>query len=227
MIASAREPPLQLRWAPPRGRSARLRCLAKRLTGVSSGASHCLLACLNVLAGLTLHGGSVDLVNDQGRPPDWLDGPACAVLQDLQGGLPIVDLTVVATRIADLNGLSLGILESSRYKHAMPQLVDDLDPDHDTQYGGGNWVPRSLAGPELLVLFADILQEDLAETSQGWGQARPPCPHHPHPARPVCATERPGGSASVSTNVSTGSGTARAHASPGPTDLVTAESAVA
>jgi hypothetical protein len=124
-------------------------------------------------------------VNERGRPPDWLDEPACAVLQDLQGALPIVDLTVVATRNADLNGLSLGILESSGPEHALPQLVDDLDPDQDAQYGGGNWVPRSLAGPELLVLVADILQEGLAETSQGWGQARPPCPRHPHAANPV------------------------------------------
>jgi hypothetical protein len=124
-------------------------------------------------------------VDDRGRPPDWLDEPAGAVLQDLQGALPIVDLAIVASRIADLNGLRLGILESSRHKHALPRLVDDLDPDKDTQYGGGNWVPRSLAGPGLLVLVAEILQEDLAETSQGWGQARPPCPHHPHSARPV------------------------------------------
>jgi hypothetical protein len=130
-------------------------------------------------------GGSVGLVNGKGRPPDWLDEPASAVLQDLQGALPIVGVTVVATRNADLNGLSLGIQESSRHEEALPQLVDDLDPDQDTQYGGGNWVPRSLAGAELLVLVADILQEGLAETSQGWGQARPPCPHHPHSARPV------------------------------------------
>jgi len=125
------------------------------------------------------------VVHDQGSPPEWLDEPACAVLEDLQGALPIVGLTVVATRIRGINGLSLGILESSRHEDALPHLVDDLDPDQETQSGGGNWVPRSLAGPELLVLVADILQEDLAETSQGWGQARPPCPHHPHPARPV------------------------------------------
>ena len=51
-------------------------------------------------------------MQDQGRPPDWLDERARAVLQDLQGAQPIVDHTVVATRIADLNGLSLGILTS-------------------------------------------------------------------------------------------------------------------
>jgi hypothetical protein len=124
-------------------------------------------------------------VHHQGRPPGWLDEPACAVLRDLKGARPIVGLTAIATRIADMNGLSLGILESSSSERLLPQLVDDLDPTQDTQYGGGNWVPRSLAGPELLVLVADILQEDLAETREGWGQARPPCPHHPHAARPV------------------------------------------
>src|SRR5438270_5060 len=39
--------------------------------------------------------------------------------------------------------------------------------------------------PLLQHHVAVILQEDLAETSVGWGQARPACPHHPHPARPV------------------------------------------
>jgi hypothetical protein len=124
-------------------------------------------------------------VHDQGRPPDWLDEPACAVLQDLQGSQPIAELTVVATRIADMNGLSLGIAESSTDEHPLPQLHDDLDPDQDTPHGGGNWVPRSLSGPELIVWVADILQDSLAETAQGWVQARPPCPHHPHPARPA------------------------------------------
>jgi hypothetical protein len=59
------------------------------------------------------------------------------------------------------------------------------DPDAPSHYGGGNWAPRSLTGPRLLVLIAAILQEDLAETEVAWGQARPPCPNQPHPARPV------------------------------------------
>jgi hypothetical protein len=65
------------------------------------------------------------------------------------------------------------------------QLPDDLDPDEPTTYGGGNWVPRSLSGEALLVHVAELLQEAFAETADGWGQARPPCPYHPHPARPV------------------------------------------
>lgn len=57
-------------------------------------------------------------------------------------------------------------------------VSDDLDPAAPTSYGGGNWVPRSLIGPELVVLVADILQEALAETAVAWGQARgePPGP---------------------------------------------------
>jgi hypothetical protein len=51
--------------------------------------------------------------------------------------------------------------------------------------GRAIFVPRGLAGPELLVWVAQILQEDLAETEVAWAQARPPCPHHPHPARAV------------------------------------------
>jgi hypothetical protein len=38
-------------------------------------------------------------------------------------------------------------------------------------------------GPALLVAFADWLQEQFfAETRAAWGQPRPPCPGHSHPA---------------------------------------------
>jgi hypothetical protein len=127
---------------------------------------------------------SFAVVYDLGKPPDWLDGPATAVLCDLQGAQPIAGIGVFAARIDDLNGLTLGIFDDM-LNEPLPQLGDDLDPDEHTEYGGGNWVPRSLTGPELLVQVADILQEALAETSAGWGQARPLCPHHPHPARPI------------------------------------------
>jgi hypothetical protein len=111
--------------------------------------------------------------------------PAAGVLTDLQGAQPIEELQIMARSVEGLNGLTLGILEPSRASGELAQLPDDLDPDEPTEYGGGNWVPRSLTGPTLLVLIADILQEDLAETDVAWGQARPPCPYHPHPARPV------------------------------------------
>jgi hypothetical protein len=112
-------------------------------------------------------------------------GPALAVLEDLQGPEPIAGLQVIAYPIADLNGLTLAVLEPSRTTGELAQLPDDLDPDQEPTTYGGNWVPRFLTGPELLVLVAEILQEDLAETAVAWGQARPPCPAHPHPAQPV------------------------------------------
>lgn len=118
-------------------------------------------------------------------PPPWLMQPALAVLDDLQAAEPIAGLQIVARPLADVNGLTLGVVEPSAVSGELVQLPDDLDPDETTEYGGGNWVPRSLTGPDLLVLIADILQEDLAETAVAWGHARPPCPNHPHPARPV------------------------------------------
>jgi hypothetical protein len=87
-------------------------------------------------------------------PPPWLMKPALAVLDDLQAAEPIAGLQIVASPLADLNGLTLGVVEAS-----------------------------AVTGE--LVLIADILQEDLAETGVAWGHARPPCPNHPHPARPV------------------------------------------
>jgi hypothetical protein len=110
--------------------------------------------------------------------------PALAVLDDLQAPEPIAGLQIVASPLAGVNGLTLGVVEASAVTKELVQLPDDLDPDQPTEYGG-NWVPRSLTGPDLLVLIADILQEDLAETGVAWGQARPPCPNHPHPARPM------------------------------------------
>jgi hypothetical protein len=118
-------------------------------------------------------------------PPPWLMHPASAVLEDLQAAETITGLQIVARPIPELNGLTLGVVEASAVTGELVELPDDLEPDEPTQYRGGNWVPRSLTGPDLLVLIADILQEDLAESEAAWGQSRPPCPHHPHPARPV------------------------------------------
>ena len=114
-------------------------------------------------------------------PPPWLMEPASAVLDDLQAAEPIAGLQIVARSLAELNGLTLGVIEASAVTGELVPLSDDLDPNQPTDYGGGNWVPRSLTGPDLLVLIADILQEDLAETAVAWGHARPPCPNHPHP----------------------------------------------
>ncbi len=115
-------------------------------------------------------GDSFAFVLDLRKPPEWLEGPASAVLEDLQGTQPIAGIAVFAAPIDHLNGLTLGIVEGLTPDEPLSQLDDDLDPDDHTDYGGGNWVPRCLTGPELLVLVADILQEDLAETFTGWGR---------------------------------------------------------
>jgi hypothetical protein len=143
------------------------------------------------------HRDSVVPVYAQGKPPEWLGGPAAAVLCDLQGAEPIAGIAVIATRSDGMNGLALGIVEPDMLTEPLPQLEDaidddDLDLGEHRGSGGGGWVPggghwvaRTRSGPELLARVAEILQEDLAETEVGWGQARPPCPHHPHPARPA------------------------------------------
>jgi hypothetical protein len=116
------------------------------------------------------------------RAPNWLTDAATAVLKDLQGASPIAGLQVVVSPIPDLNGLTIGV---QRFEEGtvLRQMTDDLDPHTPTEYGGGNWVPRTVTGSVLLAHLADILQEDLAESSSAWGESRPPCPYHPHPAR--------------------------------------------
>jgi hypothetical protein len=44
-------------------------------------------------------------MRDWGKPPEWLAGPASAVLHDLQGAHPIDDIAVMALPIDDVNGL--------------------------------------------------------------------------------------------------------------------------
>ena len=99
---------------------------------------------------------------------------------------------IVARSLAELNGLTLGVIEASAVTLTgeLVALADDLDP-HQPAYGGGNWVPRSLTGPDLLVLIADILREDLGETAVAWGHARPPCPNPSTPG-PPCDSRRAG-----------------------------------
>ena len=97
--------------------------------------------------------------------PPWLSAPANAVLDDLQRGEPVPGLTLRANEEDGMDGPVLGLFE----------------PDGS---GGGRLVSRSLDPLDLLLCVAEILQDELMETSVAWGQSRPPCPHHPHPARP-------------------------------------------
>lgn len=106
---------------------------------------------------------------------------------DLHGAMPVVGVTPAVVLVDGLNGVALMLLEGERATSPLPRLgeAEQLEPEPAEGAGGGNFVPRGLTGAELLARVAEILQEDLAETEVGWGQARPPCPHHPHPARPV------------------------------------------
>jgi len=106
---------------------------------------------------------------------------------DLHGAVPVVGITPAVALVDGLGGVSLQLLEDERATSALPRLAEaeQLEPEPAEDPGSGNFVPRGLAEAQLLARVAEILQEDLAETQVGWGQARPPCPHHPHPARPV------------------------------------------
>jgi hypothetical protein len=49
----------------------------------------------------------------------------------------------------------------------------------------GFWIDHPAADEELLVVVADFLQEQIFDQlPQTWGEARPPCPGHQHPAYP-------------------------------------------
>lgn len=126
-----------------------------------------------------------------GRPPTWLEDAVAVVMLDLQGAHPVDGVAPVVALLDSFNGVSLMLVEVKTLKGPLKRLpeAEELEPTPAVLSGGGNAVPRGLIRPELLVRVAEILQEDLAETTGGWGQARPPCPHHPHPARPVIRDE--------------------------------------
>jgi hypothetical protein len=49
--------------------------------------------------------------------------------------------------------------------------------------GSNEMIGPATPRTQALVTLAEALQEKCAETRVGWGQSRPPCPHHPHPLR--------------------------------------------
>ena len=114
-------------------------------------------------------------------------------MADLQGALPIPGIVAAVALVDGLNGVSLGVIEPSQLAGPLPRLpeADELKPEPAGIPGAGNFVPRGLVGPGLVARVAEILQEDLAETEVAWGQARPPCPYHPHPARPTVSDGNP------------------------------------
>lgn len=108
-------------------------------------------------------------------------------MADLHGALPIAGLVAAVGLVDGLNGVSLFVIEPAMSMGPLPRLAEaeELNLEPTGIPGGGNFVPRGLAGPELVAWVAEILQEDLAESEVAWGQARPPCPYHLHAARPI------------------------------------------
>lgn len=103
------------------------------------------------------------MVPERGRGlPEPLRGPAHAVLRDLEGPTP-------------LNGIYLTVEGSS----ALCLF------EADGTGGGQTPEPQDSTDAALLVAIADVLQGELAERLVAWGEARPPCPWHAHPARPA------------------------------------------
>jgi hypothetical protein len=102
-----------------------------------------------------------------GPLPDWLEGPVNAVLADLQRPTPI-DVTV---------------------RHASAH-VDGWEAIFVVEARDERWftsfpIESSARGAELLVRIADGFQEQVFPELRGsWGEARPECPGHPHPAEP-------------------------------------------
>ena len=121
-------------------------------------------------------------------------------MADLQGALPIPGIVAAVALVDGLNGVSLGVIEPSQIAGPLPRLpgADELKPEPPTAPGGGNFVPRGLVGPGLVVRVAEILQEDLARDRsrvRGSGStALPILIRTPH--APWCVTARLGGSVS-------------------------------
>jgi hypothetical protein len=98
--------------------------------------------------------------------PEWLRGPVAAVLHDLQPPRP-VDLRLAYEERADGEGVL---------------WIGELDDPFWTGVGVTPW--RDEPVTRLVVGLADWLQEQFFPESRGaWGEARPACPGHPHPAQ--------------------------------------------
>ncbi len=102
--------------------------------------------------------------------PGPIREPLDLALGDLQGSRPI-ELRVGFERRPDIN---------------LPGEWDSvlwfLEPGGSGS--GFGWFGET--GAELAVKIADYLQEQVfPESRQAWGEARPPCPGHGHPAAPA------------------------------------------
>lgn len=99
-------------------------------------------------------------------PPSWLSDAVDAVLRDLQHPTPIE----FGTSYRHRRGIEAEWLVDVRLVDRPGGTEFDVWPDH--------------RGAFLWTCFADAVQTSLQETRVAWGQARPPCPGHTHPALP-------------------------------------------
>lgn len=104
--------------------------------------------------------------SEPGPLPGWLSGATAATLSDLQRPT-VVD--VVLGYLPDPELESLGTLFM-------------LSPD-GTRAGFG--IETFARGARLLVQVARGIQERFFELPDSFGEARPPCPGHPHPTQPA------------------------------------------
>jgi hypothetical protein len=93
----------------------------------------------------------------QSLPPelDWLEEPLTAVLRDLG----------ITPKRLSWDGEYVWV----RLREDTPLSV---------------WIELEDRGEALKVELAYRLQEEVPETREAWGEARPRCPGHPHPAAP-------------------------------------------
>jgi hypothetical protein len=101
---------------------------------------------------------------ERGPLPEWLSDAVSLALLDLQRPQPVKLLL----------GYELGGDGES-----MLWVAEEGEPG-----SAGCWLGLMGRGVELVVSLADWFQEQFFLESRGaWGQARPQCPGHPHPAQ--------------------------------------------
>jgi len=101
--------------------------------------------------------------------PSWLQGAVALVLKDMQQPTPLI---LEASYSPDSRAEYWGTLEfqaadGERFDFEVPCVPDD-----------GSEI-------DLLVTIATELPWHVSELRQSWGQSRPICPRHTHPAAPT------------------------------------------
>jgi hypothetical protein len=99
--------------------------------------------------------------------PKAVERAAELVVGDIQGAKPLpIGLSYLASS------------EDSKLGTVVVRVGSDV-------YGFG--VDRTASSPELIFALAEGIQEHLSETALAWGEARPVCGTHRHPASPEIA----------------------------------------